>query len=358
MSIGFLTTDLQVGEYSGNIVPGGCAYYRCFLPALVSGQRSRLGFLAWDGDKGFGIRETERTAIYGFRDIVLKLIMDRWTPAQIERAQALGQRIIVDVDDHYDGLTEANLAYEITHPEKNRRTNREHYQKVIMAADAVTVSTPFLYDWWSERRDNVHLVRNGVDLGMFERRKVLNRKPIIGWVGATGYRNNDLEQLADWLPAYLDKHDLMFHHSGHDPKFPSFSDLTQVPAERITTSPTVSIDEYGSLFTFDIGIVPLNDIPFNHAKSNIKGLEYTAAGIPFVASDLPEYRVLSDDGVGLLARTPDEWQQQLDALLDYKTRKRLAAQQYTQVSRHWTYVSRTQDWQNVFRDPHRLHPRP
>ncbi len=36
-----------------------------------------------------------------------------------------------------------------------------------------------------------------------------------------------------------------------------------------------------------VGIAPLVDRPFNRSKSWIKGLEYSAFGLPFVASPLP-----------------------------------------------------------------------
>ena len=346
MSIAWATNDWTATH--NTLTPGGCAYYRCYLPATVAGQRSRLGYPAWDGIRGFGVKESDRMGVFGFKDVMLKLIMDRWTPAMIERAQNMGQRIYVDIDDHYEGLTEANLAYEITHPEKNRRTNRDHYQRVIMAADVVTVSTPFLYDWWSQRRDNVHMVRNGVHTGLFTPIKHTSRKPVIGWVGVTGFRNNDLEQLKEWLPDFLERHDLMFHHAGHDPRFPNIADIIGVNPRRITTSPTVGIWDYDRILQFDIGLVPLNSIPFNEAKSNIKGLEYAAKGIPFIASPLPEYRLLHETGAGNLASTPDEWVAHLDRLLDHKQRRMEAARGRDTVSQTWAIRHRGDEWRAVF----------
>lgn len=346
MTIGFVTRD-----YNGifpNIIPAGCAYYRCLLPMSVCGQSARMGMPAWDPAKGFGIRDSETTAVFGFKTIVLKLIMDRWAPTQIDIAKSLGQRIIVDLDDYHEGLTPANLAYDLTHPEKNRRANRDYYAQTIEKADTLTVSTPFLYDVYSQRHPDVRLVRNGVSIPFFPRRKVTNHKPVLGWAGAIKYRNNDLEQLREWLPDFLEEHDLRFHHAGHDPEAPSFAEVVGIPEWRITTTNIVFIHEYPHTLQFDIGIVPLNDIPFNHAKSNIKGLEYAAAGIPFVASALPEYRALAETGVGLLASTPQEWVGQLAGLLEYKTRKQAAAVNHAIVSREWAIEARAEEWQHVF----------
>jgi glycosyltransferase involved in cell wall biosynthesis len=345
MAVAFITRDFN-GRFP-SITPAGCAYYRCLLPMSVAGLEARMGFPSWDPLKGFGVKETDTTGIFGFDTVVLKLIMDSWTPKQIEVAQELGQTIIVDVDDFHEGLTPANKAFDLTHPEKNKRSNRDYYRTVIEKADKVVVSTPFLFDYYSKQRDNVYLIRNGVSLPQFTRKKQQSTKPVIGWAGAVNYRNNDLEQLRDWLPAFLEKHNLMFHHAGHDPEAPSFADITGISPSRLTTSPIVIIPKYAAGLKFDIGIVPLNDIPFNYAKSNIKGLEYAASGIPFVASDISEYRLLHEDGVGRIATTPQEWEGNMQELLTYRVRKKEAARGYNIVTQKWSIQSRSEEWANV-----------
>ena len=350
MAIGFLSRDFN-GEFP-NIAPAGCTYYRCYLPMAISNQQARLGIPAWDPNRGFGIKDSFSTGIFGFKVIVLKLIMDKTAPKQIELAQKLGQTIIVDIDDYHDGLTPANKAYHLTDPELNKKANRDYYSQVIAAADIVTVSTPFLLDHYSKQRDNVYMVRNGVNMHQFDKRQHRSSKPVLGWAGAVSYRNGDLEQLRGWLPDFLEEHDLQFHHSGHDPEAPSFADVVGIDTRRVTTTPIVPIHQYAANLKFDIGIVPLVDIPFNEAKSNIKGLEYAAAGIPFVASPLPEYRLLHEDGVGLLADSPDEWRLQMGALLDYKTRKITAARSYNIVKSNWSIEARAADWQTVFSYAH------
>ena len=129
MSIAFITRDFT-GEFP-YLTPAGCAYYRCALPLSVCGQPGSLGLPAWDSARGFGVKETTGTGIFGYKTVVLKLIMDRWTPRQIELAQQLGQYIIVDIDDYYDGLTPDNKAYHTTDPALNKRANRDHYLSLI-----------------------------------------------------------------------------------------------------------------------------------------------------------------------------------------------------------------------------------
>lgn len=76
-----------------------------------------------------------------------------------------------------------------------------------------------------------------------------------------------------------------------------------------------------SLRHFHIGLVPLAWNDFNHAKSYLKGLEYAASGIPFIATPTEEYRLLAEAGVGRLAATPDEWRDHATELLDPDVRR-------------------------------------
>jgi glycosyltransferase involved in cell wall biosynthesis len=75
-------------------------------------------------------------------------------------------------------------------------------------------------------------------------------------------------------------------------------------------------DYFQALSSIDVGIVPLAPTPFNGAKSPLKGLEWAAAGVPFVASPTREYERLAAQGVGTIASSPDEWAQKLGELID------------------------------------------
>jgi hypothetical protein len=303
-----------------------------------------IGYPAWMGDEGFGVKRDNQQALFGFDRVVIKLLMQRNTVHQMQTAQDIGQFLIVDVDDWYEELPESNQAHWVTDPKTSKLVNREHYRDVIMQADRVTVSTEFLRERYAQMRDNVVLVRNTIDVSVTQKRPVMNRKPVIGWVGGIPWRGGDLETLQSWLPDFLEKHDLMFHHSGHMPDHRTFAELSGVNPERVTTSSMQPMNQYylRSFNDYDIGIVPLNDIPFNHAKSNLKGLEYAASGIPFVAQGLPEYRNLYESGVGRIADTPEQWVSHLEDLLDYKTRKREAAINYSMVQEKHTL--RNVDW--------------
>lgn len=346
-TVGFLTTDFS--PHTNPLQPGGCAWYRCYLPMQEVGRHGwtiGMGIPDYRVETGFGMRHDDSTSIMGWNVVVLKLLMRRETPHQVEQARKAGQVVVVDVDDFYAGLTPDNQAWRATDPSHNPERNREHYERVIEAADVVTVSTPFLRDWYAERHPRVVMIRNGIDVGRWTRIKDrAGWQPRIGWVGGIPWRSGDLETMRDWLPEFVAEHDLRLHHSGHLPERDTFWDKTGVPQDRVEVQEMVPILDYPGLFSgFEIGLVPLTDIPFNHAKSTVKGLEYAAAGIPFIAYPTPEYQRLADMGVGRLASTPEEWVKHLTDLLDPAVRKREAARQRALVSDEHHMRERGKEW--------------
>ncbi len=333
-----------------SLIPGGCTYYRCWLPMHASRYDAALGRPAWTSQHGFGVNEGNSQATFGYNVVVLKQIMDRWIPHQMEVAQSLGQKIIVDVDDFYHDLHPDNNAYRTTDPEVNKVRNRDIYERIIRMADMVVVSTPTLLEFYGQWNPNTRVVRNSVYPSQFVRKNVSRETPVIGWVGALAYRSGDIETLKPWLGDFLADHDLRFLHAGHVPSMGSIADAAGIDPERVDTLPMQPMNRYHLLFNMDIGLVPLNDIPFNQAKSFIKGLEYTASGIPFVAYGTNEYELLAQDGVGRVAYTPDGWAAQVRDLLDYKTRKRDAATSFHNMEQKHTINQREDEWRSVITD--------
>jgi glycosyltransferase involved in cell wall biosynthesis len=80
--------------------------------------------------------------------------------------------------------------------------------------------------------------------------------------------------------------------------------------------------------TWDIGLAPLADTPFNACKSAIKVLDYAALGLASLASDVAAYQgSLADDLGGILVpNTTAAWYEALSRLIrDAAWRRRLAA---------------------------------
>lgn len=351
-SVCFLTYDYTFND--APVYPNGCAWYRCYIPSnklMKNNWKSGMGLPLFDEKYGFCQIIDETKAIRGFDIVVLKLVMLERLVDHIPAAQALGQKIVIDVDDFFEGLDKTNMAYEMSSSEKNPRNNRDHLERSIHMADAVIASTPFLADFYKQRRSNVFMVRNSLDMSLWNTKRKDNGKiwPTIGWVGATPWRSRDLETLNPYMGDFIKKYNLKFHHSGNIIGAPQASDQLGIDSGLSTVQPMEKIYNLPKLFEkIDIGLVPLNDLPFNEAKSFIKGLEYAAMGIPFVAQDMPEYVELYNTGVGRVASSWDDWEKELKMLLDPRERERQRKQNMKNLLKYHTIDTRIDDWENVF----------
>jgi len=344
-SVCFLTFDWA--KLEPPLVPNGCAWYRCVLPAeelKKHGWFVGVGLPAWTSDQRFGLLTEPTQALSGWDVLVFKLVMHQSVADAIPIAQANGQKIVVDIDDFHEGLSASNQAFKATDPTANPVSNREHYFRIIDQADALITATPFLHDYYQAQGKRVYLIRNGIDLDRWTPRKdFAGRMPTIGWVGATPWRSNDLEQMHPFLNDFMSQHHLNFHHAGHINGAPRAADQMGLTVKN-TREPMRLIHDYPRMFRkIDIGLVPLSNVDFNRAKSFQKGLEYAAAGIPFIASPAPEYEYLEQCGIGRVARTPEEWERILEAFLDPRARA-LEVERNRQGLWKRTMNARGNDW--------------
>jgi len=330
-------------------VPGGANHVRLQQVRRHLSHASVTGLLLHHPQRGFGVMDWHDRVHYDCDVIIMQRLMFRDLVEKVATRSG-GPPLINDIDDWYWGLHEDNHAYKLTHPDHNDEENIDNYKRIIQMSDAVTVSTPFL-----EARmlddfgiDKVYRVENGVDVDSFRKRHPRPKKTIVGWVGSTSHRSGDLELVAP----FINNNKWRLHHSGHLDVATWFADKVGVDRQKVTKTPMHPPSLYSQLsFQFDIGIAPLNDIPFNHAKSWIKAIEYAAANVPFVASDLGEYRRLFDTyNIGRLATTPEEWTNHLTDLLDSNVRAVEAKRQREVVKEHLDVRVMAKRWDEVIAD--------
>jgi glycosyltransferase involved in cell wall biosynthesis len=320
MKIGFATADWSrsVTDSLGNPAWGGSGWAR------LGQYHGRLPFETVAGvlvGKGniFGLVDVNRSEHWDCDILVMQRYMFGDIADKLPKAKAEGQIIINDLDDWYWGLSTSNNAWLSTHPKTNLEENVNFYKSVIARSSAVHVSTPYLADRISEWvRCPIHVVPNFVDLNRFKlQRQHAGNQPIIGWCGSTSHRSSDLEILRGVLPEYQ-RRGFKFHHSGQQDGATTFADGVGVGQENVSTLPLVTHEQYPFVFQFDIGLVPLNDTPFNRAKSYIKGLEYSAAGVPWIASRVGEYTRL---GFGKAVKNGAGWRKWIDYFVDPEHRR-------------------------------------
>lgn len=364
MKIGFATSDWALKAPDANNVPtlGGAGHYRVGLPSaglelhgvpVVVGTLAEkdgvLGVMTWPGN------DNDRQIHLDCDLVVLQRYMNHDLPAAIRRARANGQIVINDIDDWFFGLPPSNNAFRASHPRFDEESNVNHYRKVLAASSALTASTPFLAQKMEEMfRLPTILVRNAIDAERFSRpRLVQHSPPTVGWVGGQAWRSGDLETLRGTVGPWCLRNGWGFHHSGESgASQASVAELAGVPSEvKTSTSGMCSILKYPALFEkIDLGIVPLRLCPFNEAKSAIKGMEYAAAGVPFIAAAAPEYQWLAGHHrVGRTVKRPKDWLKALDVLSDPGTRAVEVARNRAGIE-SLNIAVRWIDWYDAYRD--------
>jgi hypothetical protein len=301
---------------------GGAGWVRIGQYVSLLPMPAAVGVLVWNRTH-FSIQEASGD-LFDPDVIIMQRLMHEGIAENISHAQAYGQKIINDVDDWFWGLSPSNKAFDVNHPKNKPTENIYTYKTSLHRSNLITVSTPYLADRFvSMGMKNVQVVKNTVDVSRFTPKKHTDTTtPLVGWVGSTNHRSGDLETMKGILSPMSRSGKIGLYHGGHMSGSDSFASRIGAHDSEVLTAPICPHDQYPNLLTMDIGIVPLSNTPFNQAKSDIKGLEYAAAGIPFVAQNLDAYTALANDlGVGRVAKNPSQWIKHIEALRDPEVRK-------------------------------------
>jgi glycosyltransferase involved in cell wall biosynthesis len=111
--------------------------------------------------------------------------------------------------------------------------------------------------------------------------------------------------------------------------------LAGVPVETHAWSEETEVKEIQS---FDVGIMPLPDEPWERGKCGYKIIQYMACGKPAVASPVGvNQRIIADGVDGFLAATPDQWSCALRTLRDdHGLRARMGKAAQRKVEREYS----------------------
>lgn len=259
---------------------------------------------------------------------------------------------VIEMDDNYVDVPTWNEAYQGF---RNGSSFRRIALDSMRNADALMVTTPHLAETYAGVNDDIYLIENSLDF-KGDRKfvgwdKVTVRKhqgTRIGWIGGRAHFE-DLMMVAPVLRKTLEKYPdvtLCLVNSALKPSCEAlkrpypFEGLKNVHyADR-----SVAINRYAPFaasFGFDIGIAPLVDCNFNRSKSNLRWLEYSAMGIPTIASQVSHYQQTVRPGEdGILCKDLQEWEDALELLIENKNaREQLGRNAYKRVKQDYN-VSR------------------
>jgi len=221
--------------------------------------------------------------------------------------------------------------------------------KQLKVSDGLIVSTPWLKEVYSEYNDNIEVLPNAIDFKVWDRVKKAKKPGVrIGFAGGASHIE-DLRMVEGALKNVLRENKdvrLVLVHC-----VPDF--LRDFPGV-VGVHDWARIDKYPAFLgkqDFDIGIAPLIHNRFNRCKSNLRWLEYSALGIPTVASKVGHFEQTITHGMdGFLAETPEQFEAYLQRLIsDAKLRKRMGANAYNTIRASYNIDGVAHDYIRILR---------
>ncbi|KAF5046680.1 Glycosyl transferases group 1 [anaerobic digester metagenome] len=177
---------------------------------------------------------------------------------------------------------------------------------------------------------------------------------IIGYASGSATHDGDLACALDGISHFLSAQPQAQFHCLGDVNLPTW--FAREHAAQIKLFKKVDWRELPEfLARFSVQIVPLDDVPFNHSKSQIRYLESSAVGVPVLASRCGEQALTIIDGyTGMLCfNTPKDWQHGLEWFYKHPAESRKmgsCARDY--LNKYWTTQShfRREKWRNILQD--------
>ena len=269
--------------------------------------------------------------------VVCQRAMSQKLYAKIRNSIKPTAKIIWDGDDDYFNVDDKN-------PNCNSFKEEniiDGIRTFIKNSDLITTSTEYLRDTYSKyTKKPIEIIRNTLDYNLWDKiynyklkNKVDDGYIRIGWQGGDSHQKDiasNYNVLIDILKKYNNVKLLIIGWN-----FSTFSDFDCVRSkiEHIEWFP--EHDRYAkNIIDIDIGIAPLEDkIEFNKSKSNIKWLEYSALGIPTIASNVEPYKnIINYENGFLLDNNNELWYNTIVKLIENKElRNRIGtnAKEYT-----------------------------
>jgi hypothetical protein len=329
---------------------GGCGHYRCIWPAQALADQGADITLGLDTSgidgiyqpKTHGPDELVGLATVPDADvIVLQRPLHRDRLTLIRLLQEAGRRVVVEIDDDFSCLHPRNGSWRSCHPQHSPNRNWVHLAAACRMADWVTVTTPALARTYGAH-GRCTVVPNMVPASYLGLRRDLQAiGPIVGWTGSMETHPTDLQCTRGAVQRAITGTTGVVAVVGTGTGVKAALGLDAAPL----ACGWLPLDRYPeAMAQFDIGIVPLADIAFNHAKSALKMMEGSALGVPMVVSPTADNMRMHGQGLGLVARRPREWERHLRRLIESADMRAQYSDEGREVMRRFTIEGNCQRW--------------
>lgn len=221
----------------------------------------------------------------------------------------LGKSVIYDIDDMIylqDHKSKAN-------PVISKLKGKTKPIYLFKSADAVITSTDAIQDFASKLNNNVVHIPVTIDTARYRPKDsyvVRDRPIVLGWSGSMS-TSPYLHLLDDVLKELRKEINFTLLVMGDE----------HFAIEGITVEalPWKEVYEVEVIRRFDIGLYPLPANDWVLGKGGGKALQYMAAGVPTVATDVGiNYKIISHNENGFLVKTKEEWADALRKLIHHE----------------------------------------
>lgn len=247
-------------------------------------------------------------AIFNSRDydvIFIEKELFPYLPATFERILGrMNTPYIVDYDDavfhNYD--QSGNMMV--------RSILKNKIDAVMQSADAVVAGNEYLADRArAAEASRVEVIPTVIDMDRYRMAPPDSEDPLtIGWIGSPNtfwY----IELITDALKTVCEERNAEIVLVGSGQK-----DFKVKPNRIVEWSEETEVD---SICEFDVGIMPLEDGPWERGKCGLKLIQYMGCGKPVVASPVGvNESIVSEGETGYFAANHDEWVARLKHLAD------------------------------------------
>ena len=335
---------------ASNADNGGCGFYRVIAPVTVLKHSGLDVVLDPEASTIKVVRDSNKRIVdiepLDVDLVVLQRPLFADSNELIPILQSKGIAVVVEIDDDFWSVDTRHQGFEAWLPKTSPEFNYDFLTSSCKSADLVTVSTPSLARMVPN--DNTVVIRNCAPGFYLEAQADrgdgwdwFEGHTVVGWTGNPGTHAGDLEVMGDALRRAVLASNARFLAIGDEltTKICGFEDGESA------WSPWVDLKNYPqAVKALDVGIVPLRRSTFNECKSYLKGLEYAALGVAFVATPTSEYRMLNSFGVGDLAEYRHDWYKKLKRVIVNEKYRAEMVERGIEFAKAHTYEKQAWRW--------------
>ena len=308
------------------------AWYRCVIPSLVLNAGGKI--------HSYVTRTRIAREALDFDVIVIQL---DFSPSALKFAkslQSMGKKVVFEIDDAFDALEEWHPGYE----HLKQSGVQDQVKAMIANADMVTVTTPYLKERYAQYAKRIEVIPNCLPLHDWPKAEPNTSGTFrVLWAGSPSHYG-DLAEVGRVLQDFATgRPEVRLVFFGRRPveldgilsiefhEWVEFKDFPQKLAD----------------LKADVAIAPLSDVPFNHAKSNLRLIQYGATGYPVIASDVGHY---SETGKGLipLCKTPSDWREALEFMYANPDFRKLMAKKSMEFAQKYDINRHAKDIERAY----------